>query len=165
MDLWAERHDQKVWSYRSPEYGHESSFEYDGELRTHRQEQWIDAGLGNEYFNCLVTVGQNEQHFVTTAVILQRFTERHEIGIRVTDIVEEIGQNTKTNFIFDVLNRVTGFDDDHRAEHFITQLTVAQLDQPEDVRVGYGIERGWGFQYKHGGSLYILGKKKPDRCE
>ena len=68
--------------------------------------------FGDEYFNCVVTVGQNEHHFVKGAVIFQHFKARHEVRIRVTDIVEKIGQNTKTNFIFDVFNRVTDFDDD-----------------------------------------------------
>ena len=102
MDLWAERHDQKVWSYRSPGYKHKSSVEHDGELRTHRQEQRIDAGLGNKDFNGFIAITENEEHFVTPAIIFQYFTGRHEIGIRVTDIVEEIGQNGKTDFFFDV---------------------------------------------------------------
>ena len=37
---------------------------------------------------------------------------------------------------------------------------MPQLDQPEDVGVGDGIERGWGFQYKHEVSSFILSKKK-----
>ena len=102
MDLWGERQDQKAWSYRSPGYKHKSSVEHDGELRTHRQEQWIDAYLGNEYFNCIVTVGQDEQHFVTASVVFQNFKTRYIVRIRETDIVEKIGQDGKADFFFDV---------------------------------------------------------------
>ena len=103
MDLWAERHDQKVWSYLSPGYKHKSSFEHDGELRAHRQQVIVDAGLGNEDFNStIVTVTENKQNFVKGAVIFQRFTGRHEVGVGIADVVEEIGQNGKTDFFFDV---------------------------------------------------------------
>jgi hypothetical protein len=36
---------------------------------------------------------------------------------------------------------------------------VAHFDQLEDVEIGDGLERGWGFQYKHGFFLYF-GQKK-----
>ena len=80
--------------------------------------------FGDEYFNGFIAITENEEHFVKVAVIFQRFAGRHEVWIGVTYVVEEIGQNTKTNFIFYVFNRVTDFDDDHRAEHFIAQLRV-----------------------------------------
>ena len=140
MDRWAERQDQTVWSYRAPGYKHKSSVEHDGELRTYRQEQWIDAVFGDEDFNStIVTVTENKQNFVKGAVVFQRFKTRHEIGIRVTDIVEEIGQDGKANFFFDTWNTVPGFDYDHRDEHFIAQLRVPQLDQLEDVEMVDGM--------------------------
>jgi hypothetical protein len=45
------------------------------------------------------------------------FTARHEVRIRKTNIVEEIGQNGKADFFFDVRNAVPGFDDEHRHIH------------------------------------------------
>jgi hypothetical protein len=100
VDLWDEHHDQTVWSYLSPGYKHKSSVEHDGELRTHRQEQWIDAGLGDEYFNCVVTITEDEHHFVKAAVIFQCFKTRYEVRIRVTTVIEEVGQNGKADFFF-----------------------------------------------------------------
>jgi hypothetical protein len=71
-------------------------------MSTHRQQLIVDAMLGDEYFNCVVIVTENEQDFVTAAVIFQCFTGWSEVRIGETDIIKQIGQNRKSDFLFDV---------------------------------------------------------------
>jgi hypothetical protein len=92
-------------------------------------------------------------------MIFQYFTERYEVRIGVADVVEKVGQNTKTNFLFDIRNAVAGFDYDHLRWKVRIQLGKSQYDQFVYVGIGDAVLLGWVLDDEHGFFLYF-GQKK-----
>ena len=76
-------------------------------------------------------------------MIFQCFTGRHEVWVWVTDVVEKIGQDGKSDFFFDVGYGISLFHDDHRSSKGCVQLSQAKGDQFEYVGIADGLQLGW----------------------
>lgn len=78
---------------------------------THRQQIGINpSGFRDEDLYAKTVITDDEDHFVTSDMLLQDFKGGCEVGITEMGAIEAIGQNGETNLVIQCIQPVTWFD-------------------------------------------------------